>query len=161
LEDHQRPEWEILARLAAIVSGGGAGIPASMVDEMLIRQLVAAEVEDPHSLLSGRDAEAILSALAPRTGPERVVDLMVRAGAYGDGFGHAAQDSAPGLSLSELQKHPHGIDLGPLQPRIPEILRTPDATIELCPEVFASAAQALVVTLDAGEQTDRYDLTLV
>jgi anaerobic selenocysteine-containing dehydrogenase len=32
---------------------------------------------------------------------------------------------------------PHGIDLGPLEARIPEILRTPSGKIELCPAPLA------------------------
>jgi anaerobic selenocysteine-containing dehydrogenase len=55
---------------------------------------------------------------------------MLRTGPYGDGFG-ADPD---GLSLAVLEAAPHGIDLGPLQPRIPEVLRTPSGKIELAPE---------------------------
>ena len=54
-----------------------------------------------------------------RRGPERVLDLMLRTGPYGDGFG-ADPD---GLSLAVLEANPHGVDLGPLQPRLPEVLR--------------------------------------
>jgi anaerobic selenocysteine-containing dehydrogenase len=71
----------------------------------------------------------LLAALAPRRGPERLLDLMLRTGPYGDGFG-ARPD---GLSLAVLEANPHGIDLGPLAPRIPEVLRTPSGKIELAP----------------------------
>jgi anaerobic selenocysteine-containing dehydrogenase len=52
-----------------------------------------------------------------------------------------------GLSMERLREHPHGIDLGPLSERVPEILRTPSGRIELCPEPIAAevgriAAQA-------------------
>jgi anaerobic selenocysteine-containing dehydrogenase len=43
-----------------------------------------------------------------------------------------------GLSLDQLREHPHGIDLGPLSERVPEILRTPSGRIELCPEPIAA-----------------------
>ena len=33
-----------------------------------------------------------------------------------------------------LEANPHGVDLGPLQPRLPEVLRTPSGMIELAPE---------------------------
>ena len=72
-----------------------------------------------------------MKALAARRGPERVLDFMLRTGPYGDGFG-ADPD---GLSLAKLEANPHGIDLGPLQPRIPEVLRTPTGMIELAPEI--------------------------
>ena len=55
---------------------------------------------------------------------------FVAAAAYGDRFGA----TPGGLSLAALKAQPHGIDLGPLQPRIPEVLRTRSGRIELCPE---------------------------
>ena len=59
---------------------------------------------------------------------------MLRTGPYGDGFG-ADPD---GLTLAKLEANPHGIDLGPLQPRIPEVLRTPTGKIELAPGARSS-----------------------
>ncbi len=38
------------------------------------------------------------------------------------------------LDLKKLRQSPHGIDLGPLQPCLPERLFTPDKTIHLAPE---------------------------
>ena len=40
------------------------------------------------------------------------------------------------LSLEELQKHPHGIDLGELKPCLPERLFTENKRLNLAPEVF-------------------------
>ena len=39
--------------------------------------------------------------------------------------------------LDVLLDAPHGIDLGPLEPRLPEVLRTPTGMIELAPELIA------------------------
>jgi anaerobic selenocysteine-containing dehydrogenase len=61
-----------------------------------------------------------------------VLDLMLRTGPYGDGFGA----NPDGLSLDVLEANPHGVDLGPLQPRLPEVLRTPSGQIELAPHVI-------------------------
>jgi len=69
--------------------------------------------------------------------------VMLRAGAYGDGFGTHPE----GISLAKLLDAPHGIDLGPLEPRVPEILKTPTGTIELCPAVFAADADRLRASL--------------
>ena len=68
-------------------------------------------------------ADELLDALAPRTGPERILDFMARTGPYGDGFGAPGREG--GLTLDVLLEHPHGIDFGPLEPRLPEVLRTP------------------------------------
>ena len=63
---------------------------------------------------------------------------MLRTGPYGDGFG-ADPD---GLTLAKLEAHPHGIDFGPLQPRVPEVLRTPSGKIELAPEILPRRRRA-------------------
>lgn len=41
-----------------------------------------------------------------------------------------------GLNLRKINRSVHGIDLGPLRPRIPEALRTPDSKIHLADDVF-------------------------
>ena len=82
---------------------------------------------DETSPIHGRDVDEILGLLAPRTGPERILDLQLRTGPYGEGFG-ADPD---GLSLDKLLANPHGVDLGALKPRLPDVLRTPDGMIAL------------------------------
>lgn len=80
--------------------------------------------------MAGRTPDELLAELEPRVGPERLLDLMLRTGPYGDGFG-TRRDG--GISLATLEANPHGIDLGPLMPRLPDVLRTPTGTIELAP----------------------------
>jgi anaerobic selenocysteine-containing dehydrogenase len=123
-------EWEILAKLALIFQGMGAEADASVVDDMAIGGLVQNAVADETSPIHHRDAEEILAALEPKRGPERLLDFMLRTGPYGDGFGADRN----GLTLDALIAQPHGIDLGPLEPRLPDALRTPSGTIELAPE---------------------------
>ncbi|HWP66190.1 MAG TPA: molybdopterin oxidoreductase family protein [Candidatus Limnocylindria bacterium] len=126
----QRAEWESLLIVAAIALGQGAGADVAALDEFVVRQQIESITKAPDSLLAGRSPDDILAALAPRRGPERLLDLMLRTGPYGDGFG-----ARPGgLSLAVLEANPHGVDLGPLEPRIPEVLRTPSGKIELVPE---------------------------
>src|SRR5262249_24368995 len=55
--------------------------------------------------------------------------MLMRMGPYGDGFGRRPG----GLSLDRVRQAPHGIDLGPLQPRLREILNTASGVIELAP----------------------------
>ena len=46
--------------------------------------------------------------------------------------------SPRGLSLADVEAHPQGLDLGPLEPRLPDRLRTPDKTIQCAPpEIIA------------------------
>jgi anaerobic selenocysteine-containing dehydrogenase len=144
LEPGELPEWEILLRLAAIAGGQGAGADPATLDDFVVSGLVAKAVGRAASPIEGRDADEILAALAPRRGPERILDLMLRSGPYGDGFGR----DPDGLSLARLEAAPHGIDLGPLQPRIPEMLRTPSGMIELAPEPIVEDVGRLRASLD-------------
>jgi anaerobic selenocysteine-containing dehydrogenase len=66
-----------------------------------------------------------------RLGPRRILDLLLRTGPHGALRGGR-------LSLAELQRHPHGIDLGPLQPRLPGLLASTGGAIHLVPDRFAS-----------------------
>jgi anaerobic selenocysteine-containing dehydrogenase len=73
---------------------------------------------------AGRLGVATLSKL----GPEGIVELGLRAGPHGLLRG--------GLSLRKLRKHPHGVDLGPLQRRFPERLFTKGKKIHLAPKEY-------------------------
>jgi anaerobic selenocysteine-containing dehydrogenase len=126
----QPDEWEILSKLALIFQGMGAEADASTVDDLAIRGLIDSAVGDETSPIYERDPEEILAALGSRRGPERLLDFMLRTGPYGDGFGADAE----GLSLDMLLTNPHGIDLGALEPRLPDALRTASGMVELAPE---------------------------
>ena len=112
------------------------------LDDFLIGQVVGREVGTPGSPVEGRDTGELVAALGDRRGPDRVLDFLLRSGPYGDAFGRREG----GLSLDLLERHPHGIDLGPLEPRIPEVLRTPSGKIELAPPAIV----ADVARLEAG-----------
>lgn len=116
-------EWESLLRMLAIVRGQGARADVLALDDELLAQEVGKQ--------AGAHAPAVLAALAAsgRRGPERLLDLALRSGPYGDLFGLKPD----GLDLDRVMAAPNGIDLGPLEPRIPELLRTPSGRIELAP----------------------------
>ena len=68
-----------------------------------------------------------------------LLDLLLRGGPYGDGFGAKPE----GLSLDALAAAPHGLDLGPLRPRLPGVLRTPSGRVELAPPQLLAEAGRL------------------
>jgi anaerobic selenocysteine-containing dehydrogenase len=123
-----RPQdWEAVLRLAALVSGQGNSPDVRAMDDFVASQLLES------SLGNGGTTEA-MAALAALRGPERLLEIMLRTGPYGDGFGA----NPDGLTLARLEASPHGLDLGPLAPRLPEVLRTPSGRIELAPpEILA------------------------
>ncbi|WP_135459013.1 molybdopterin-dependent oxidoreductase [Mycobacterium sp. DL99] len=128
--DGRPDEPEILSRLALILYGIGADGDPALVDAQVIAKTLAKETADPDSPVAGRDVEELTSMLYDGPGYERRLDMMLRLGPYGDAFG-AKPD---GLTMELLKANPHGIDLGPLKPRVPEVLRTPSGRIELAPE---------------------------
>ncbi|TXS10201.1 MULTISPECIES: molybdopterin oxidoreductase family protein [unclassified Streptomyces] len=125
LEDGRMDEGEILARLVLAV-GGMHGAPPEAVDDLAIGAALA----------RAGAPEALAGELTGRTGAERRLDLMLRLGPYG-------------LTLEQLLAHPHGIDLGPLKPRLPQVLRTRSGRIELFPAPIAADLPRLRAALGA------------
>ena len=120
-------EWRVLCKLALIAQGMGAAADPAIVDELGVRALCEA---------AGLDADATLAELAPRVGPERMLDLQLRTGPYK-------------LTLDELMAAPHGIDLGALEPRLPDVLRTSTGMIELAPPELLADVPRLRAALDS------------
>ena len=135
----QPPEWRTLLRLTGLITGQGPDADVDGLDDFVTAQRVEHEVAAPGSAIHGRDPGEIVAALAPRRGPERQLDLMLRTGPYGDGFGARRE----GLTLAALEAQPHGIDFGALTPRIPEVLRTPSGRIELAPAALVADVERL------------------
>jgi anaerobic selenocysteine-containing dehydrogenase len=127
-------EWETLVRLGAILQGLGADSDPSVIDDQIVTAMVTSAVTQSSSPVFGRDVDDIIAALSRngRRGTARMLDFLLQTGPYGAAFG--AQPD--GVSLDYLLAHPHGVDLGALESRIPEMLRTPSGRIELSPPQF-------------------------
>ncbi|MFJ8362634.1 molybdopterin oxidoreductase family protein [Streptomyces sp. NPDC093984] len=128
LEPGRMAETEILARLV-LAATGMHGADPSAVDDLVIGQTLGKAVTETRSPVHGRDPKELAAQLSGDSGPERRLDMMLRLGPYGDGFG-ARPD---GLTLEKVLAHPHGIDLGPLEPRLPQPLKTVSGKVELLP----------------------------
>jgi len=125
LPPEERPaEWQILLKLTAIVQGQTADVDVNALDDVQFAQDVQRQL--------GNQAAAVLQATQNLCGPQRLFDLVLRTGPYGDAFGQRPD----GLTLAKVQAAPSGIDLGELQPRVPEMLRTPSGKIELAPPML-------------------------
>jgi anaerobic selenocysteine-containing dehydrogenase len=145
----QPEEWEILLRLAALSQGGGIDPDLDAIDDQIAAAFVHSAVRDEHGPVHERDPADLMTELDGRRGPERLLDIMLRTGPYGDAFG-ADPD---GLTLAKLEANPHGIDLGALEPdRIPDLLRTPSGKIEAFPEQMHTDIERLRTSL--GRTTD-------
>ena len=111
-------EWEILLKLGALAGG------------MTLEQIDVAAIDDGYfmalAMAQGIDAAKILPLYEGR-GPERLLDLQIRTGPFGDRYG----ENPGGLTLQHFVDAPHGIDMGPLVPRLRELLSTPSGKVEL------------------------------
>ncbi|WP_405672582.1 molybdopterin oxidoreductase family protein [Streptomyces sp. NBC_01530] len=143
LEPGRLAETEILARLV-LAATGMHGADPSAVDDMVIAQTLGKAVKEPHSPVHARDPKELAAALTGVSGPERRLDMMLRLGPYGDGFGVRPG----GLSLERLLAHPHGIDLGPLRSRLPQPLKTTSGKVELLPQPIADDLPRLRTAMD-------------
>jgi len=131
-------EWVTILRLAGVAAGQGMLEDVEPLDRMVASELLRRETGDPHSPLHGRDIDELLAEVEPRRGPERLLDLLLRAGPYD-------------LTLADLEAAPHGIDLGPLEPRLPDALRTPSGRIELAPAPIVADVARLRAALSRPE----------
>lgn len=138
----QPDEWEVMARLAAIVGGRPQADREAMDDEYF-----GAMCD-----LKGIDRAAAL-AHHPRRGAERILDLCIRTGPFGDRYGENPQ----GLSLEDFRDDPDGRVLGTAGPQGAAAIRTPSGRIELAPpHILADLAR-----LDAAMAAPPPDLVLV
>jgi anaerobic selenocysteine-containing dehydrogenase len=132
-------ECDIFGRLVAMLAGLGPDADLDALGERELRTALEAVAGNASSPVHGADVDALRAGLDGGTRAERVLDLRLRTGPYGDWFGRVPG----GLSLARLREQPHGVDLGPLRPRLPEVLRTPSGKVELCPEPIAAEVRRL------------------
>ncbi|MBB3748532.1 anaerobic selenocysteine-containing dehydrogenase [Mycolicibacterium sp. BK634] len=145
LAEGRPDECEILSRLALIVLGMGPDADPTLVDDQVIGSTLGKEVADEHSPVAGRSVEELTAMLPDGRGYERRLDMMLRLGPFGDGFGA----NPDGLTLQTVKDAPHGVDLGALVPRIPEVLRTPSGTVELDHDVILADIPRLLASLSS------------
>lgn len=148
LPDGRPDEVQIISRLTLAILGLGSDADPKLVDDQIISFVLGKEVADPDSPVAGRDPDELVAMLTDGPGYERRLDMMIRLGPFGDGFG----TKADGLTLQRLKDNPHGIDLGPLTARIPEVLRTPSGKVELAPEPILADIPRLQESLDCGQE---------
>lgn len=115
-------EWQTMLRLIGIVNGMGPDTDVPTLDAAAATQLAERRGVD-------------FSAVRDRVGPERLLDILLHAGPYD-------------LTLADLETAPHGVDLGPLTPQLPEILSTASGMIDMAPSTITSDVPRLQAELD-------------
>jgi anaerobic selenocysteine-containing dehydrogenase len=125
--DHYDLAFHLLAvRNTAKYSPAFAAPPADARTDWQILLDLARRIEAQRGGQSA--ASRLTHAVLGRIGPRGVLDLLLRVGPYGP-----RPWRWKGLTLRRLERAPHGIDLGPLQPCLPARLATRDGRIQLAP----------------------------
>jgi anaerobic selenocysteine-containing dehydrogenase len=132
--DDRPHEWEILTRLGAYCAGlRDADVDVGAIDDGFFAALCAAK---------GVDA-TVVAALYDHRGPERLLDLQIRTGPFGDRYG----EKPDGLTLESFRASPHGIDMGPMMPRLDEVIETASRKVELAPSYITADATRLAARI--------------
>lgn len=146
-----KPHWAVMMEVAARLNDS----TLESYDDFMFEGMLATVVGQPGTRCADVTPDMARAKLGKVRGPERFIDLLLRAGPYGDGF----DDTAEGLSLAKVQRVPHAIDLGPLQPRLPDILRTPGRRIPLAHDLLVGDVERLKRAL--GRYAAAHGLVLV
>jgi anaerobic selenocysteine-containing dehydrogenase len=133
----------------------------------VLTALAARLTEMPEEAFRARYAEGYVAAMVPRLAryphglspadalarasgdnwPERIYDILLRGGPFGDGFG----DYENGLSLGRMKQTPSGVNYGPMGAgRFPAGIDTPDGKVQLVPTLFAEDLTRLEAAIEAG-----------
>ena len=141
----ERPrEWEILVRVGGYLGGmDDATLDLDAIDDGFLSGICA---------YFGLDAQHVLETYAqdpePLRGPERLNDFMIRVGPWGDRYGQNPQ----GLTLQDFKDNPHGLDMGPMVPRVREILHTQSQMIEIAPPYIVGDLARLLDRLESDRK---------
>lgn len=133
--EDQRHDWEICLELATRLFG------------------------PEHSLFKA--GAGLSRALCRKLGPEAIFELGLRGGPYGLRKPIGGGVGLGGLSLGKLRDRPHGVDLGPLEPRMPGRLHTNGKKINLAPSEYLDDLDRLRGRFDALASPSQGELVLI
>ncbi|APE34575.1 oxidoreductase [Nocardia mangyaensis] len=120
-------------------------------DWQILARLITELVPLPARRFTGRALTGVFEQFSPL----RLTAAAVAAGPYG-----VLRRGRKGLTLGKIREAAGGIDLGPLQPRLPELIGTPDHKVHLVPTDFLDAIRA-VIDEPTAAPTPGYDLQLI
>ncbi len=146
----ERPHYDLVFHALAIRNTAKYSPPLFETDAphdgQILSGLLRRLLQGRHGRLDPRTLKARAMEAMP---VERLVDLGLRFGPYGKGalgvkpakLGNKQLGPKGPLSLDVLKDHPHGVDLGPLQPAFPD--HAPRPRIDLAPVVFVQDVERL------------------
>lgn len=145
------------------ITAGLNGISAADMDNFMFEGTLERVITQSAAIGRELDADAIRAEYADQPGWERMIDIMLRNGPYGDGFN---AESEQGLSLAKLRTLGGNVDLGALETQLPEQLKTEGQRIRLMHPLitgeFARIAKAFSETSSVQEiAQDDHNMLLI
>ena len=123
-------EWEILLTLRQGPDGHGRAAPSTKPTTSSSPQLAAGEIGEDGGRWSGLTVSEAMAELAA----ERRSAPPARPAAAHGSLRRRIRTQAGRAYLAEARSScPTAVDLGPLKPQLPSVLRTPDERIDLAP----------------------------
>ncbi|VFA99359.1 molybdopterin oxidoreductase family protein [Nocardia cyriacigeorgica] len=128
----------------------------AMEDWQILARLITEVVPLPVRRFTGRAVNAVFAQLSP----QRMVAAAVATGPYG-----VLCKGRKGLTVKRIREAAGGIDLGPLRPRLPELIGTRDRKVQLVPPDFLRAVTSVLDDAAAGRALtapgEGFDLKLI
>ncbi|MBF6452234.1 molybdopterin oxidoreductase family protein [Nocardia cyriacigeorgica] len=128
----------------------------AMEDWQILARLITEVVPLPVRRLTGRAVDAVFAQLSP----QRMIAAAVATGPYG-----VLRKGRKGLTIKRIREAAGGVDLGPLRPRLPELIGTRDRKVQLASPDFLRAITAVLDDAAAGRALtapgEGFDLKLI
>ena len=147
-------EWEILGSPRPDRRRAGAAADPDALDDLLVaRGRARRAVAAPGSPVAGRDVgrDPATAPSARRRGPRAPARPHAARRPLRRRLRRRARRARPS---TRWRRSPHGVDLGPLEPRLPEVLRTPSRARSSCaPAPIVADVDRLAASLDGRRAT--------
>ena len=131
-------EWRTMLSLGFILAEKRVPNPEELTafEDVIVAGFVSALCDQESGALHQRDVQEIMAMIEPESGVERMLDVGIRAGRYGDHFGQR-----DGLTLKKMSEAVNGIDLGAIrEDRLAEVA---NGTMSLAPAAILADIDAL------------------
>ena len=132
-------EWQMMLTLGFILSEKRVPSDGELAafEDVVIAGFVSAFANEESSSLHQRDVQEIMAGIDAESGVERMLDVGVRAGRFGDHFGRR-----DGLTLKQMREKVNGIDLGPI--RAGRLREVTHGSIDLAPSLILDDIDAIL-----------------
>lgn len=149
-----KSEWDLALTLAYIIAHQATPSDTQLreFEDNIVAATVAQYVDDQQSPLYQRDIQELVAMIGPETGVERLLDLGIRAGRWGDHFENNHFKDTDGLTLQRLIDNPDGIDLGALRAnRMSEMIGRPNGKMDLAPSIILQDIDRILQAPESSE----------